>query len=206
MDDEKYKVGDIGPNGRRFKRYHKRKSGNITLDWYTSEESYQRSKEKNRLKTASRRAADPEATLKYNQQEWIKKKAFIQEQRKERLRNNPDEIKKVRIEWEQKSGKSFFAKRMLRAAKYRASQKNLEFTLVLEDIHIPDICPVLDIPLDFSRKGSTGGRDSSPSLDKFDPSKGYVKDNIRVISWRANVLKNNGTVEEFEKVIRYLKG
>ena len=42
---------------------------------------------------------------------------------------------------------------------------------------------------------------SQPSPDKIDPSKGYVKGNIRVISWRANNLRCNGTLEEFEALV-----
>lgn len=41
----------------------------------------------------------------------------------------------------------------------------------------------------------------SPSLDRLDSSKGYVKGNVRVISKRANQLKNNATVEEMRMVL-----
>ena len=36
----------------------------------------------------------------------------------------------------------------------------------------------------------------SKSLDRIDPTKGYVPGNIRVISSRANILLNNMTAEE----------
>jgi hypothetical protein len=42
---------------------------------------------------------------------------------------------------------------------------------------------------------------SSPSLDRIDSSKGYVKGNVRVISHRANLLKNNATVEELKLLL-----
>lgn len=45
----------------------------------------------------------------------------------------------------------------------------------------------------------------SPSLDRIDSSKGYVKGNVRVISARANMLKNNATVEELTLVLKDLK-
>src|SRR6266481_1415047 len=47
--------------------------------------------------------------------------------------------------------------------------------------------------------------DRTPSLDRIDPSKGYIKGNIAVISFRANRLKGNATLDEIRKVINYLK-
>lgn len=41
---------------------------------------------------------------------------------------------------------------------------------------------------------------NSPSLDKINPIKGYVKGNVRVISQRANWLKNDATYEEMETI------
>lgn len=83
---------------------------------------------------------------------------------------------------------------MLKDAKNRAGVKNLVFELSVEDIVIPEICPVLGIPM------------TSPSLDRFDNDIGYTKANIRVISLRANQLKKDGTLEEFEKIVRYMRG
>jgi len=45
----------------------------------------------------------------------------------------------------------------------------------------------------------------SPSLDRVVPNLGYVKGNVHVISWRANSLKKNATIEELEKIIQYMK-
>jgi len=78
-------------------------------------------------------------------------------------------------------------------AKVRAKKKKLEFSIQEKDIFIPALCPVFKIPMKV------------PSLDRKDSSKGYTKDNIQVISNRANVLKNNATIEELELVIEHLK-
>lgn len=84
-------------------------------------------------------------------------------------------------------------KRMLGSAKSRANKKGREFSIELSDITVPTTCPVLGTPM------------VSPSLDRIDSSKGYVKGNVRVISKRANMLKNNATIEELTLVLRDLK-
>ena len=70
------------------------------------------------------------------------------------------------------------------AAKSRAPIKGFSFNLDRSDVVIPEICPVFNTPM------------VRPSLDRIDSSRGYEKDNVRVISWRANMLKNNATKEE----------
>ena len=86
-------------------------------------------------------------------------------------------------------------RRMLSEAKGRAKKKGITFTLNLSDISSPDICPVFGTPLDwFARKPG----DHNPSLDRFDIARGYVPDNVWVISRRANTIKNNATLSEIE--------
>ena len=84
-------------------------------------------------------------------------------------------------------------RRMWRSAKERANRYGLEFSILPDDIFIPEICPVLGIRLE-ARSGKLGS--CSPSLDKIDPQRGYSKDNIQVISHKANTMKSNATKEE----------
>lgn len=84
-------------------------------------------------------------------------------------------------------------------AKTRATSKGLDFDIQLSDIEIPDACPVLGVPLKINTE-------YCPSIDRIDPNKGYVKGNVRIISNRANVLKNNATVGELEMVLKDMKG
>lgn len=86
-------------------------------------------------------------------------------------------------------------------AKLRAKKKGLEFNIEIIDINIPEICPILGIPL---TKENNKQSDSSPSIDRIDNSKGYVKGNIQIISWRANNIKGDGSVEEHKKVVNYM--
>jgi hypothetical protein len=81
---------------------------------------------------------------------------------------------------------------MFHAAKNRAKKRGLPFNIDKSDIVIPDVCPVLGIPL-----ASRGALSMwSPSLDRIEPALGYVKGNVRVISHRANMLLLNSTLEE----------
>jgi hypothetical protein len=88
---------------------------------------------------------------------------------------------------------------MYHAAKARAKSKNIAFTITINDVIIPKNCPVFGIPLDFS------DRLHSPSLDRIINELGYIPGNVKVISSKANRLKNNGTIEEFQKIIEYMK-
>lgn len=90
-------------------------------------------------------------------------------------------------------------------AKNRAKKNGWEFTINEADVSIPARCPVLGIKLALGL-GSRGAKDFSPTLDRMDNTKGYVKGNVCVLSWRANRLKNNGTVDEFEKLVMWLRG
>ncbi len=92
--------------------------------------------------------------------------------------------------------------RFLSAIKCRAQKKGLEFTITYDDFTIPEFCPVLGIPISYSIPGK---HDGSPSMDRVDNTKGYVPGNVRIISWRANRIKNDGTSEEHLAIARYIK-
>lgn len=87
--------------------------------------------------------------------------------------------------------------------KSRARLSGIPFDLDESDIVIPDWCPVLGIPL----IAEVGGRkDNTPSIDKLIPEKGYIKGNVKVISWLANCIKRDCTEPEvFEKIATYLR-
>jgi hypothetical protein len=89
-------------------------------------------------------------------------------------------------------------------ARARAKKNGIRFTIIESDIIIPQRCPVLGIRL-RSRTGRTGACNTSPTLDRIDTRKGYVRGNICVISWRANCIKRDATLEELEKITTWLR-
>lgn len=88
------------------------------------------------------------------------------------------------------------------SAKRRAKEQNVPFNITCEDIIIPEKCPILNIKLQTAIGLAT---DQSPSLDKIIPKLGYIKGNIKVISRRANRIKDNGSAEEHEKIADYIR-
>lgn len=99
-----------------------------------------------------------------------------------------------------KSGSKEFE--LFHNARKRAREDNLPFDIEISDIAIPEFCPVLGIKIEANSGGSRM-KDSSPTLDKFYPAKGYVKGNIQVISWRANRMKSDGTPEDWIKIAKW---
>lgn len=89
--------------------------------------------------------------------------------------------------------------RILSVAKSRAKKKNIEFSITLSDIYIPDTCPIFGMP--FAQLDGLGTKPNSPSLDRIDSSKGYVPGNVWVISWKANSLKRDATLAELEALV-----
>jgi hypothetical protein len=57
----------------------------------------------------------------------------------------------------------------------------------------PVLCPVLN---DYIKYGGGTKTKMSASLDRIDPKKGYVKDNVQIICNLANMMKNEATSEE----------
>lgn len=86
--------------------------------------------------------------------------------------------------------------RLLDGARSRATRKGLPFGITIEDVHLPERCPLLDIPLVL---GSGRATNSSPSLDRIDPKLGYVPGNVRVISYQANSVKRDLSPDQLVK-------
>lgn len=93
--------------------------------------------------------------------------------------------------------------KMWRRAKARAKENGREFTLKISDIVIPELCPILGIPL-VCFEGRSGGQFDSPALDRKDSSKGYTPDNIMVVSHLANMMKSSASAEQLVKFAEWV--
>jgi hypothetical protein len=121
--------------------------------------------------------------------EWESRKAWSPEKLAEWEKNRADRAVEA--------FKNARRTHMLASAKKRAKEAGLSFNLDISDIMIPENCPVLGIPIYF---GDVANRENSPSVDRIHPERGYVKGNTIVISFRANRLRNNATVEELRRI------
>jgi len=90
---------------------------------------------------------------------------------------------------------------MLNAARQRAKKKGLPFNIGVKDIIIPTHCPVFGFELRRAKQGED--KSFSPSLDRLLPELGYIPGNVVVVSLKANVMKNNGTLEDIKSVYNF---
>lgn len=128
-------------------------------------------------------------------------------QKKRRLIKRPETR-----EWEKKyreKTRGVFSVRLralLNASRQRATTKNRDHTITLDDLialyPADGKCPVYGTKLEF---GNAGFRENSPSIDRIDSNKGYTRDNIQIISWKANRLKAWATVDDLEMLLSYMK-
>jgi hypothetical protein len=49
-------------------------------------------------------------------------------------------------------------------------------------------------------------RDHCPSVDRIDNSRGYTHDNIVIVSFKANRLKSNASIEELQRLANFYGG
>ncbi len=77
----------------------------------------------------------------------------------------------------------------------RARRKGLTFNLDPADIVIPAVCPVFG----FSFRVGRENRDFAASVDRIDSELGYVKGNVRVISYLANRMKSNASENQLRQ-------
>lgn len=154
--------------------------------------SEKRKQAKERWKEKNKDNKELKAKYYEKQKEWYNS---LSEEDKIELRNKAKESAKKRRRKDPRQA-------MLADAKKRSKIKGLEYDLEKEDIVVPDICPVLGIPL-FVGEGSR--THNSPSLDRIDNTKGYTKNNVAVISLRANTLKNDATLEELQLIVKYME-
>lgn len=90
----------------------------------------------------------------------------------------------------------------LKEAKRRANAKGWDFNITEADVVIPEFCPLLGIPLEINTHGASH---NSPSIDRIDSTKGYVKGNVWIISHRANTVKNDASLQELELITANLR-
>lgn len=119
-----------------------------------------------------------------------------------RQRRATEEGREQERQWQRARRRSNPLVRMVQEAKARATKKGIPFGITADHLEMPEVCPVLGIEISM---GMGARADCSPSIDRIDSTKGYVPGNVRVISWRANRLKNDATLEEMKAIVGYME-
>lgn len=140
------------------------------------------------------RALKAEKYRDHNRQYQTDNKEEIAERKSLKWRSDPDFYKSRDKRYRDNAKISGWARRTIVRARRRAYDIGLEFNLTIDDVTLPTHCPVLGIKLEVR-----GGR-NSPSIDRIDNSKGYLKGNVIIVSMRANSMKSDATVDELRRV------
>lgn len=154
-------------------------------DFYPSKQYINRGFQYRCIKCSKRRCLD----YHYSHRDTLLKKWKVT---RDNLTNEQkDDIKVKSREY----AKINLKKRLLWRAKDRSRRLGMYCDITSEDIIIPLKCPLLETPFIF---GAKHDKWFTYSLDRIDNSKGYVKGNIQVISYLANTMKSQATMEQLK--------
>ena len=109
----------------------------------------------------------------------------------------------------QRSEETHVLRRLLAKAKGRAKAKGLPFDLTIEWLQTMVIshCPITLQPIDWLKEEVANGMPgpNSPSIDRTDSSKGYVKGNIAIIGDKWNRWKSNMELNDLLLLTQYVQ-
>lgn len=107
--------------------------------------------------------------------------------------------------WRERNPKRAWCVHMLNGIRRRAAAKNVPCTLTVSELVelMPDKCPVFGVEFSFINNGKM--TPDSPSVDRLIPSRGYVKDNVAIVSMKANAIKSAFTSDDVLRVAEWMK-
>lgn len=115
-------------------------------------------------------------------------------------------VQKWGVDWNDKEHRRSFIyvsmRQKFRTKKANAKAAGKEWNIDFGDLLFPTHCPVLGLELDYF---SEVRQENSPSFDCVDPSLGYTKGNVVIMSWRANRIKNDGTAKEHRLIASFIE-
>jgi hypothetical protein len=141
-----------------------------------------------------------------------KNKEHISEYNKQWNAEHKEQLTDTQREWRLKNKKKInervralrlkdWARYKIISLKHKCKINGIPLTITPQDIQQPTFCPVLGVKLDYkSKKCNTN---HTASLDRIVPSLGYVPGNVITVSYKANRIKSDATVEELIKVSEF---
>lgn len=167
---------------------------------YATDESY-----RNKIveQTRKRREENPEHIRQINARYRVKPENRVAAANKSREWHavNKERANPRRIMRKQKERNIYPWKGPLDAARRRASEKKLPFTLTEEWAKSvwTGRCALSGIPFRIGARGN-GPKFFAASIDQIKPKQGYTQDNARFILWAVNAFKYDGTDENVFEV------
>ena len=115
--------------------------------------------------------------------------------------------KKSKLRKEKTVGSPIHLADLAKGARARARKYDLPFNLKAKDLReiITTRCPVFGFKFEINKQDTTNNWQNSPTIDKIIPAKGYVKDNIIIVSMLANTIKSCANPDQILKVGNYYK-
>lgn len=113
-------------------------------------------------------------------------------------------LKQWESKWGQKTNTDLYREQRYKFSRKKANATRVGYTWTVEfgEINWPTHCPILGIELDYFAESR---QENSPSFDRLDNTKGYEPQNVLIVSWRANRIKNDGTALEHRKIAEFLE-
>lgn len=106
-------------------------------------------------------------------------------------KNNPNYSKEKSKQYRSDN----FVKNIFNRFKYKAKKADMGFDITLRWIQDRIDCGVCEATgVRFSLEGAIRNH-LSPSIDRVDPTKGYVRNNCQLVIWAYNAAKNQYSVE-----------
>lgn len=117
------------------------------------------------------------------------------------------------IEWKRKHTKpEWRLKHLVSAARNRSKVKNVPFDIdndYIYELYLENdgLCALTGQELDFTSWGQKGQvNPRAPSIDRIIPSLGYVRGNVRIITYHMNIALSEFGIEEFEVLLKSYLG
>ena len=124
--------------------------------------------------------------------------------------SNPEKVCKTRYNWRKTNPIRAQVSALVEAAKRRSREQKVPFDVDLMSraaietrmLALPFCeCCRVDLAIGSNKKAKA----NSPSIDKINPSLGYVDGNVAILCFRCNTIKQNATADELLCIGSWLK-
>ena len=212
MYDAEYHKEYYQKNKERIAEYKKEyKQKNKERIAECDKEYYQKNKERIAECSKEYRKKNKGHIAEYKKEYYQKNKERISEYGKEYRKENKELIVEYNKEYYQKRNKPtpdmyrFFSNK---ASKLKTKSRENKIPYDLDGKYLQSIypedgkCPALNIEM---KAGSDSDWRLSPSVDRIDPSGGYIRGNVIWISWLANCIKSSARPKQIIAVGKFYK-